>query len=210
MLATKASSIAWQYKYPPNTNKSFTLVSVYGIDQYTTYSHPIGRFINELFNGCYLILQISGCPRLVTYVTVLIHILSRWDLNLGPLDPKANVLPSTCNSQLYSKAVLCVPLYKHKLYIYIYIQDRPLYYTALVAKVPFLLFTKQSRFLTTLNRNLLKTLWEKEKMLVNNIFSFSHNVFYLSQTFQPNSIVVCKLYNTFNLDQSKNLLFEKE
>ena len=30
-------------------------------------------------------------------------------------------------------------------------------------------------------RNLLKTLWEKEKMLVTSIFSFSHNAFYPSQ-----------------------------
>ena len=30
-------------------------------------------------------------------------------------------------------------------------------------------------------RSLLKILWEKEKILVTNIFSFSHNVFYLSQ-----------------------------
>ena len=28
-------------------------------------------------------------------------------------------------------------------------------------------------------RNLFKTLWEKEKMLVTSIFSFSHNVFYI-------------------------------
>ena len=28
---------------------------------------------------------------------------------------------------------------------------------------------------------LLKTLWEKEKMMVTSIFSFSHNVFYPSQ-----------------------------
>ena len=31
------------------------------------------------------------------------------------------------------------------------------------------------------NRSLLKTLWEKEKMLVTSIFSFSRNVFYPSQ-----------------------------
>ena len=30
-------------------------------------------------------------------------------------------------------------------------------------------------------KSLLKTLWEKEKMLVSIIFSFSHNVFYPSQ-----------------------------
>ena len=29
--------------------------------------------------------------------------------------------------------------------------------------------------------SLLKTLWEKEKMLVTSIFSFSHNVFHPSQ-----------------------------
>ena len=40
-------------------------------------------------------------------------------------------------------------------------------------------FTTQSRFLTTLGKKcLLKTLWEKEKMLVTSIFSFSHNIFY--------------------------------
>ena len=30
-------------------------------------------------------------------------------------------------------------------------------------------------------KSLLKTLWEKEKMLVTSIFSFSHNVFHSSQ-----------------------------
>ena len=36
-------------------------------------------------------------------------------------------------------------------------------------------------FNTCENRKLLKTLWEKEKMLVTSIFSISHNVFYSSQ-----------------------------
>ena len=47
-------------------------------------------------------------------------------------------------------------------------------------------------------RKLLKTLWEKEKMLVTSIFSFSHKVFYSSQhKFQFLSqiyFVVCKCF----------------
>ena len=53
-------------------------------------------------------------------------------------------------------------------------------------------------------------MWEKVKMLVTIIFSFSHNVFYLSQNnFQYFSHMnfVC---NAFNLDKSKNLSFGKE
>ena len=44
-------------------------------------------------------------------------------------------------------------------------------------------------------KSLLKTLWEKEKMLVNSIISFSHNVFYPSQNrFQFfNHIYFCRL-----------------
>ena len=43
-----------------------------------------------------------------------------------------------------------------------------------------------------------KTLWEKEKMLVTSIFSFSHNVFSLSkikfQIFSHIYFVVCKCF----------------
>ena len=61
------------------------------------------------------------------------------------------------------------------------------------------LFTTQSRLLTALKkRPLLKTLWEKEKMLVTSIFSFSHNVFYPFQTnfifFIHIYFVVCKCF----------------
>ena len=60
-----------------------------------------------------------------------------------------------------------------------------------------LLFTTQSPTFNDLEtRSLLKTLWKKEKMLVTSIFSFPHNVFYLSQSkFQflsHNYFVVCK------------------
>ena len=45
---------------------------------------------------------------------------------------------------------------------------------------------------------LLKTLWEKEKMLVTSIFSFSHNVFYSSrhkfQFLSHNYFVICKCF----------------
>ena len=46
--------------------------------------------------------------------------------------------------------------------------------------------------------SLLKTLWEKEKLLVTSNFSFSHSVFYpfgeLSAIFIKLKIVVCKLF----------------
>ena len=69
-------------------------------------------------------------------------------------------------------------------------------------------FTTQSRLLTTL--------WEKERMLVTSIFSFSHNVFYPSQQrFLPYqrernnlfSEFILSSAHAFNLDQSKILPF---
>ena len=46
-------------------------------------------------------------------------------------------------------------------------------------------------------KSLLKTLWEKEKLLVTSNFSFSHSVFYpfgkLSSIFINFKIVVCKV-----------------
>ena len=51
-------------------------------------------------------------------------------------------------------------------------------------------------------------MWEKEKMLVTSIFSFSHNIFYpfinKDQYFSP------IYFLTFNLDKSEILLFSKE
>ena len=48
-------------------------------------------------------------------------------------------------------------------------------------------------------------MWEKEKMLVTSIFSFSHNIFYNSQ----NKFYFFNLFflsaNASNLDQSKIL-----
>ena len=54
-------------------------------------------------------------------------------------------------------------------------------------------------------RNLLKTLWEKEKMLATSIFSFSHNIFYPSQDKFPFLshiyFVICK---SFQFGQGQN------
>ena len=58
--------------------------------------------------------------------------------------------------------------------------------------------------------SLLKTLWEKEKLLVTSNFSFSHSVFYpfgkLSAIFIKFEIVVCKL---FQFGRVLNLSFGK-
>ena len=57
----------------------------------------------------------------------------------------------------------------------------------------------------------MKTLWEKEKMLVTSIFSFFHNVSYpfihnQISIFEPHLFSLCKC---FNLDKSKILSFGK-
>ena len=56
-------------------------------------------------------------------------------------------------------------------------------------------------------KRVLKTLWEKEKML----FSFSNNVFYSTrQEINTSAKFVLSSANAFNLEQSKILLFGKE
>ena len=58
-------------------------------------------------------------------------------------------------------------------------------------------FPNKPWLLSVCNRSLLKTLWEKKKLLVTSNFSFSHNVFYtivkLSTLFIKFEIVVCKV-----------------
>ena len=53
--------------------------------------------------------------------------------------------------------------------------------------------------------SLLKTLWEKEKLLVTSNFSFSHSAFYpvgkLSTIFIEFEIVVCNLIQIFPNDK---------
>ena len=71
-------------------------------------------------------------------------------------------------------------------------------------------FPNDPWFLRVCSTNLSKTLWEKEKLLVTNNFSFSHNVFYLfgvlSAIFIKFEIVVCKL---FQFGRVQNLSFGK-
>ena len=59
-------------------------------------------------------------------------------------------------------------------------------------------FANKPWFLRVCSTSLLKTLWEKEKLLVTSNFSFSHSVFYpfreLSTIFINFKIVVCKLF----------------
>ena len=59
-------------------------------------------------------------------------------------------------------------------------------------------FPKKPWFLHVCSTSLLKTLWEKEKLLISSNFSFSHSVFYpfgeLSAIFIKCRIVVCKLF----------------
>ena len=59
-------------------------------------------------------------------------------------------------------------------------------------------FPNKPWFLLFFSTSLLKTLWEKEKLLVTSNFSFSHSVFYpfeeLSAIFMKFEFVVCKLF----------------
>ena len=53
-------------------------------------------------------------------------------------------------------------------------------------------FPNKLWFLCVCSTSLLKTLWEKEKLLVTSNFSFSHSIFYLSG--ELSAIVVCKFF----------------
>ena len=59
-------------------------------------------------------------------------------------------------------------------------------------------FPKKPWFLRVCSTSLLKTQWEKEKLLVMSNFCFSHSVFYpfgeLSAIFNNFKIVVCKAF----------------
>ena len=75
-------------------------------------------------------------------------------------------------------------------------------------------FRNKPWFLCVCSTSLLKTLWEKEKLLVTSNFSFSHSVFYpfgeLSGILIKFEIVVCKLFQfwrVLNLSFGKGLRF---
>ena len=59
-------------------------------------------------------------------------------------------------------------------------------------------FPNKPWFLRVCSTSLLKTLWEKEKLLITSNFSFSYSIFYpfeeLSGILIIFKIVVCKLY----------------
>ena len=71
-------------------------------------------------------------------------------------------------------------------------------------------FPNKPWFLCVCSTSLLKTLWEKEKLLVTSIFSFSHRVFYvlgeLSAIFIKLEFIVCLL---FQFGRVQNLSFGK-
>ena len=71
-------------------------------------------------------------------------------------------------------------------------------------------FPNKPWFLRVCSTSLLKTLREKEKLLVTSNFSFSHSVFYLfgelSAIFNELEIVACKL---FQFGRVQNLSFGK-
>ena len=71
-------------------------------------------------------------------------------------------------------------------------------------------FPNKPWFLRVYSKNLLKTLWEKEKLLVTSNFSFSHSVFYpLRELSVISSNLKLSSANSFNLEESKMLSFGK-
>ena len=67
-------------------------------------------------------------------------------------------------------------------------------------------FPNKPWFLRVCSTGLSKTLWEKEKMLVTSIFSFSHSVFYsikeINHHFSNIQFVVCKCFHFGHIQNS--------
>ena len=95
--------------------------------------------------------------------------------------------------------VICIFSFSHKYFLYHHCKSRWLN--------P---FPNKPCFLRVCSTSLMKTLWEKEKLLVTSNFSISHSVFYLFgevfAIFIKFEIVVCKL---FHFGTVKKLLFGK-
>ena len=72
-------------------------------------------------------------------------------------------------------------------------------------------FLNKPWFLHVCCTSLMKTLWEKEKLLLMSNFSFSHSVFYpfgeLSAIFAKFDIVTCKFVLWERVELKKNLFF---
>ena len=67
-------------------------------------------------------------------------------------------------------------------------------------------FPNKPWFLHVYGTSLLKTLWEKEKMLVTSIFSFSNSVFYsikeINHQLSNTEFTVCKCFQFGNVQNS--------
>ena len=74
-------------------------------------------------------------------------------------------------------------------------------------QVAFKPFPHKPLFLCVRSTGPLKTLWEKEKLLVTSNFSFAHSVFYpfgeLSVHFIKFEVVVCKLFQFKRVKKKK-------
>ena len=81
---------------------------------------------------------------------------------------------------------------------YITLNINSLVQTESICRQQFNGFPSKPLFVCVYSTNLLKTLWEKEKLLVMSNFSFSHCVFYpfgkVSAIFIKFKIIVCKLF----------------
>ena len=72
-------------------------------------------------------------------------------------------------------------------------------------------FPNKPCFLRVRSKSLLKTLWEKEKLLVSSNFSFSHSVFYRFGELSVNIIKLKSVVNRlFQFERVYNLSFEKQ
>ena len=83
-----------------------------------------------------------------------------------------------------------------------------------MGNVQFNPFPNKPGILRVCGKSLLKTLWEKEKLLVMSNFSFSHSVFYLFEEFSAilnkTEIVVCTVFQfgrVYDLSFGKGLRF---
>ena len=124
-------------------------------------------------------------------------------VNLFPVKP--------CFSRVCSLSLLKTQWKKEELLVTSNFSFPPAFFTLLAKFLPvsssfksssansfsFNPFPNKPWFLRVCSTSLLKTLWEKEKLLIASNFSFSHSVFYpfreLSAIFAKLEIVLCKL-----------------
>ena len=88
--------------------------------------------------------------------------------------------------------------YDRKIQKYLLKWAKTIKYVLKVSQNVFNPFPIKPWFLRVCSTSLLKTLWEKEKLLVTSNFSFFHSVFYLfeelSAIFIRLKVVVCSLF----------------